>query len=136
MRFLDRLQPLGLLVLRVVLGIILIAHGKGKIFGGLGRHMEFVGSLGVPSWLGVLSAGTEFFGGILLIAGLLTRFASIAVVLEMLVIIFKVHLKGGLVGKEGYEFPLSLCAMAFLLIWSGAGPISLDWLFGGHKGRH
>lgn len=135
MRFLDRLQPLGLLVLRVVLGVILIAHGQGKIFGGLGRHMEFVGNLGMPPWMGVLSAGTEFFGGILLIAGVLTRFVSIAVVLEMLVIIFRVHLKNGLVGKEGYEFPLSLCAMAFLLICFGAGPVSVDWLFGGHKGR-
>lgn len=135
MSFLDRLQPFGLLVLRVVLGVILVAHGQGKIFGGLSKHMEFVGSVGIPSWMGVLSAGTEFFGGILLIAGLLTRFVGIAVVLEMLVIIFKVHLKHGLLGGEGYEFPLSLCAMAFLLIWSGAGPISMDWLFGGHRGK-
>jgi len=134
-RFLDRLQPLGLLVLRVVLGVILIAHGKGKVFGGLGRHMEFVGSLGMPSWLGILSAGTEFFGGILLVVGLLTRFASVAALIQMLVIIFKVHLKGGLMGSEGYEFPLSLASMAFLLIWFGAGPISLDWLFGGHRGK-
>lgn len=135
MRFLDRLQPLGLLVLRLVLGVILIAHGKGKIFGGLGRHMEFVGSLGMPSWMGALSAGTEFFGGILLIAGLLTRFVSVAVFLEMLVIISKVHLKNGLIGKDGFELPLSLCAMAFLLIWFGAGPVSADWLFGGQRSR-
>lgn len=135
MRFLDHFQPVGLLVLRVVLGVILVAHGKGKVFGGLAKHMEMVASLGMPHWFGLLSTGTEFFGGILLIAGLLTRFVSIAACIEMIVIIFKVHLKNGLLGGQGYEFPLALCSMAFLLIWFGAGPISLDWLFGGHKGR-
>lgn len=136
MRFLDRVQPLALLVLRVVLGVIMIAHGKGKIFGGLGKHLEFVGSLGMPHWMGVLSAGTEFFGGILLIAGLLTRFVGLAICIEMFVAIIKVHLKNGLTGQGGYEFPLSVATMAFVLIWFGAGPISFDWLFGGHKQRH
>lgn len=139
MRFLDRLQPIALLVLRVVLGVVLVAHGKGKVFGGLHAHTAFVGSLGVPAWLGYFSAGTEFFGGILLIAGLLTRLVGIAVVVEMLVAIFRVHLKNGLIGspgQEGYQLPMLVGVIGFVLIWFGAGPVSLDWIFGGHRGRH
>jgi putative oxidoreductase len=139
LRFLDRLQPIALLVLRVAVGAVLIAHGKGKVFGGLHAHTAYVGSLGIPGWLGYLSASTEFFGGILLVAGLLTRVVGIAVTIEMLVAIFKVHLKNGIIGgpgHEGYQLPLLVAAIGFSLIWFGAGPISLDWLFGGHKGKH
>lgn len=141
MRFFDHLQPVGLLVLRVVLGIVLIAHGKPKVFGGLHAHTAYVGTLGMPPWMGYLSANVEFFGGILLIAGLLTRCVGLAVTIEMLVAIFKVHLKNGLLGgpapgQGGYQTALLVGTMAFALITLGAGPISLDWLFGSRKGRH
>jgi putative oxidoreductase len=76
--------------------------------------------------VGYLSAGTEFFGGIFVIAGLLTRLVAFAICVEMAVAVIKVHLKNGLVGQGGYEFPLALAAMAFLLIFTGAGPIALD----------
>jgi putative oxidoreductase len=135
MRILSRLQPLGLLVLRVAVGFIMIAHGKGKIFGGLSKHLGMVGSLGLPPWLGYLSAGTEFFGGILLILGLLTPLVGLAFCIEMCVAIAKVHFKNGLIGPMGYEFPLSLAAASFALIWFGGGPISLDWLFFRSKGK-
>ena len=126
MRYLDRLQPLGLLVLRVVLGAIMIGHGYHKVFGGLSHHMESVQRIGFPSWMAYISAGTEFFGGILLIAGLLTRPAALAVAFEMMVVVLKVHFKNGLMGEGGYEFPLALAAMAFALIFFGAGPFALD----------
>ena len=131
LRFLDRLQPLGFLVLRVVLGVIMLAHGYGKVFGGLHKHVEVVASLGMPGWLAYLSAAAEFLGGILLVIGLITRLAAVAVCINMLVAIFKVHLHNGLLGQGGYQFPLSLAAMAFAIIFTGAGPISLDWVFGG-----
>ncbi|MFB3814875.1 MAG: DoxX family protein [Terriglobales bacterium] len=130
---LDRAQPLALAVLRVVLGVILIAHGKGKVFGGLAAHQHTVVNIGFPSWMAYLSAGTEFFGGILLIAGLLTRLVGVAVTIQMLVIVFRVHWKGGLTGPGGYEFPLLIGTSAFALIFFGAGPISLDWLIGGGR---
>ena len=137
LRFLDRLQPLGFLALRVVLGVIMIAHGYGKFFGGLHKHAEFVASLGIPGWMAYLSAGAEFLGGILLVIGLITRIAAVAVCINMLVAIFKVHLHNGLLGQAGYQFPLALAAMAFAIIFTGAGPISLDWVFsrGGGKRR-
>jgi|SRR5689334_14902385 len=134
--FLDRLQPLALFALRVGLGAIMIAHGKEKVFGGMAKHIGFLHSIGVPlpTVMGYLSAFTEFFGGILLVVGLVTRFAAFATLINMLVAIFKVHFKNGFTGQGNYQFPLALALMAFLLIFYGAGPISLDWAFG-KKGR-
>src|SRR5271167_2752209 len=80
---LNRLQPFALLVFRLVLGAIMIAHGYHKVFGGFHHHMDAVGSLGIPRWLAYLSAGTEFFGGIGIVVGLFTRFFSLAIVIEM-----------------------------------------------------
>ena len=126
MRILDAVQPLALLALRLVLGAIMIGHGYGKVFGGLPHHVQFVTSLGLPGWWAYLSAFAEFFGGILLILGLLTRVAALAVMIDMLMAIGKVHWKNGMFGKGGYEFPLALATVAFALIFFGAGPIALD----------
>jgi len=127
LRFLDRLQPLGLLALRVVLGVIMIGHGYGKVFhGGLAQHVHRVASLGLPGWLAYLSSFTEFCGGILIIAGVLTRFVSLLMIIDMAVAIWKIHWKNGMFGKGGYEFPLTLATIAFALIFFGAGPIALD----------
>ncbi len=133
MRYLDRLQPLALLILRLALGIIMVAHGYSKVFGGLHHHAEFVASLGMPAWLGYVSAFAEFLGGLLVIAGFLTRPAALAICIDMAVAIGKVHWKNGLTGANhgGYEFPLSLAAIAFALIFFGAGPVAVDHIFGG-----
>ena len=126
MRTLDRLQPLALLVLRIVLGAVMIGHGYGKVFGGLPHFVQFIRSLGLPGWLAYVSAVTEFFGGVLVIAGLLTRCVSIAILIDLLVVIWKVHWKRGFTGPGGYEFPLALAAIAFALIFFGGGPIAFD----------
>lgn len=126
MRYLDRLQPLALLVLRLVLGVVMIGHGYPKVFGGVSHHVQMVSSLGLPGWLAYLSAAAEFFGGIVLIAGLFTRFAALAILIDMGVAIWKVHWKNGLLGNGGYQFPLALAAIAFALVFLGAGPIALD----------
>jgi putative oxidoreductase len=135
LRFLDRLQPLALLALRLILGAIMIEHGYGKVFhGGLGPFVQHVGSMGLPSWLGYCSAFTEFFGGILLIAGFLTRCVSLAMMIDMAVAIWKVHWKNGMFGKGGFELPLTLATVAFALILFGAGPIAIDAIRGGRGG--
>lgn len=133
MRALDRLQPLALLVLRLVLGIIMVAHGFGKVFGGMHHHVQTVINLGLPGWLAYCSAAAEFFGGILVIAGFLTRFAALAICINMVVAIWKVHWRNGLMGDHGYQFPLSLAAIAFALIFLGAGSIAFDSLRGGGR---
>jgi putative oxidoreductase len=135
-RYLDRLQPLALLVLRVVLGAVMIGHGHGKVFGGLAHHVQFVSSLGLPGWLAYPSAFTEFFGGILVIAGLFTRFVSLAILIDLGVAIWRVHWKSGLLGAGGYELPLALAAIAVALIFFGGGPMAFDSIRqGGGGGR-
>jgi len=134
-RYLDRLQPLALLALRVTLGVIMIGHGYGKVFhGGLAQHVHRVSSLGLPGWLAYFSSFAEFFGGILVIAGLFTRFSALAILIDMLVAIWKVHWKAGLLAKGGYEFPLTLATIAFALIFFGAGPFALDAIHRGGGG--
>ena len=122
MDFLNRMQPFALLVMRLVLGAIMIAHGFHKVWGGFHHHMDFVGSLGLPKWLAYLSAGTEFFGGIAIVLGLFTRFFATAFLIEMAVAIWKAHFKNGLMGNGGYEFPLALATIAFGLMCFGGGP--------------
>ena len=131
MRVLDRLQPLALLVLRISLGASMTGHGYLKVFHGLSQHAHMVASLGLPAWLGYVSAFTEFLGGIALLAGVFTRVASLFVCVDLVVAICKVHWHNGLMGNMGYEFPLALAAMAFALIFFGAGPISLDHVLRG-----
>ena len=126
MRYLDRLQPLALLVLRLVLGVIMIGHGYSKVFGGLSHHAQFISSLGLPGWLAYISAVTEFFGGLLVIAGLLTRCVSLAILIDLGVAIAKVHWKHGLLGEGGYQFPLALAAISFALVFFGGGPMAFD----------
>ena len=124
---LNRLQPFALLIVRVVLGAIMISHGYHKVFGGFHNHMQFVGGLGIPSWMAYLSTGTEFFGGIGIVLGVFVRFFSLAFVIEMAVAIAKVHFKNGLTGQGGYEFPLALATLAFALMCFGGGPIGLNF---------
>ncbi len=131
MNSLNRLQPFALLVLRLVLGAVMIAHGYKKVFGGFHNHYQMVGSLGLPGWMAYLSAGTEFFGGIGILLGVLTRCLSLAVLIEMIIVIWKVHFKNGLTGQGGYEFPLALAAIAFTLICFGGGPFGFNFGRGG-----
>jgi putative oxidoreductase len=131
LRYLDRLQPLALLLMRLTLGAIMVAHGFHKVFGGLHHHADFVHSLGLPAWLGYVSSFTEFLGGLLILAGLFTRPAALAVCIDLVVAIWKVHLHSGLTGDHGYEFPLAAATLAFALIFFGAGPIAMDHILRG-----
>lgn len=138
LRYLDRLQPLALLIMRLVVGTIMVAHGYHKVFGGLHHHAQMVAGLGLPSWLGYASSFTEFLGGLLIFAGFFTRPAAFAVCVNLVVAIWKVHFHNGLIGSPdhpGYEFPLAVAALAFALIFFGAGPIAIDHVLrGGGRG--
>jgi putative oxidoreductase len=131
LRYLDRLQPLGLLVLRLVLGAVMIAHGSSKLFGGMSNFVQTIHGLGLPGWTAYLAMAAEFFGGIAVVVGLFTRLAAFAITIDMGVAIVKVHGKNGLLGDHGYQFPLALAAIAFALIFFDAGPIALDHVRGG-----
>jgi putative oxidoreductase len=111
-----------------VLAAILIGYGYGKVFGGLHKMASVAASLGLPPSLGYVSAFTEFVGGMLLVAGLFTRLAAIAICINMLVAV-KSQFHAGFL--HGYDYPLACAAMAFAIIILGAGPISFDWVFSG-----
>jgi putative oxidoreductase len=138
LRYLDRLQPIALLMMRLALGAIMVAHGYHKVFGGLHHHAQMVASLGLPAWLGYISAFTEFFGGLLILIGLFTRPAAFLIFIDLFVAIWKVHLRNGLIGtpdRPGYEFALAVAALAFAIIFFGGGPISIDHVLrGGGRG--
>jgi putative oxidoreductase len=138
LRYLDRLQPLALFLMRLALGAIMVAHGYHKVFGGLHHHAQMVASLGLPAWLGYVSAFTEFFGGLLILAGFFTRVAAFAVLIDLFVAIWKVHLHNGLIGtpdRPGYEFALAAAALTFALVFFGGGPIAIDHVLrGGGRG--
>tara|TARA_R110001583_G_scaffold52393_2_gene162794 strand:+ start:3336 stop:3800 length:465 start_codon:yes stop_codon:yes gene_type:complete len=124
---------LGALILRVPLGIILIAHGSQKLFGlfggygleGTGQFMESIGFS--PGYLMALLAGSgEFFGGLALVLGLLTRPAAIVTAFTMFMAM-TVHIGNGLfVTNNGYEFALLLAVASVALIAQGAGTFSVD----------
>ena len=138
MRYLDRLQPLALLVMRLALGAVMFVHGYHKVFGGLHHHADLVASLGLPRWSAYLSAFTEFLGGP---AGVARPFhprcgfcASASICLSPSP---RCNFHNGLMGNGGYEFPLALAALAFGLIFFGGGPIAFDHIRapGGRKSK-
>ena len=133
--WLNRFQPFGALVMRLVLSIIMIRHGYDKVIpsGSLYNFTHMVTRLHLPMALGYLAAFTEFFGGLLLLVGLLTRIVSIMMAIEMAVAIIKVHLHGGLMGPNSFAFPLTCFAIALMLVFTGCGWLGLDDFAG--KGR-
>lgn len=125
------------LVLRVPVGIIFAAHGAQKLFGWFGGY----GLTGTAGWLesiglapgllmALLAGGAEFFGGLALILGLLTRPAAFALSVAMLVAIFSVHFSNGFfISNNGYEYALALLVASLSLLASGGGKAAVDpWL--------
>ncbi|WP_434629421.1 DoxX family protein [Pseudomonas sp. Z1-29] len=124
----------GLTVLRIVVGVIFAAHGSQKLFGlfggyGLAGTAQWMDSIGLtPGYLmATLAGGTEFFAGLALIIGLLTRPAALGLAFLSLVAIFSVHIGNGLfMANNGYEFALALLAGSIAVLIEGAGKLSAD----------
>jgi len=124
----------GPAILRLALGAIFIAHGGQKLFGwwggsGLDETAAGFAQLGLqPAYpLAVLVGTVEFGGGILLLLGALTLFASIALAIEMAVAIWKVHAAHGFfVSANGSEYNFALICALICLMLTGAGAFSID----------
>jgi putative oxidoreductase len=123
----------GLLILRVVLGLTMAAHGYNKFFGG-GRIKGTAGwfeSIGMKpgTFHARVAASTEMAAGIGLALGLLTPIPAAGFVALMLVAAWTVHRHNGFfIVKEGWEYNLVLAAAAVALAATGAGKYSLDYL--------
>ena len=126
--FFSVYSDFALLVGRVILGVILVAHGwpKAKGFKGTAGWMD---SIGLKP--GVVFAGVavllELVGGLMLIFGLFTQVVAALVVLQFFIIIVKLNFKKGLVG--GYELDLAILGLAAVLWAVGGGEKSLEALF-------
>lgn len=127
----------GLLLMRLVIGIAFIGHGAQKLFGwfggygpkGTGGYMESIGiKPGVT--MAVLAGLMELIGGFMFAAGLLTPVAAVLIVATMLGAIIKVHGPNGFWStSNGIEFPLTVLVVAVGVALTGPGSISLDALF-------
>ena len=133
-RILNSSAGLEALVLRLPIGIILAAHGSQKLFGWFGGHGleatgQFMASIGLqPGFLMALLAGSaEFFGGVLIMLGLLTRPAAAANAITLLVALFAVHWgKGFFLTTHGIEYALALMSTTTALFIMGGGRYSVD----------
>jgi len=129
----------ALLLLRLILAVVFVVHGSQKLLGwfggpGIKGFVGYVSSLGMPAAIGYLVILGEFFGGLGLAVGLLTRVAAAGLFVQMLGAVFLIHWKsgffmnwGGVGGKvEGYEYSLTLLVVALAVLVAGAGAYSLD----------
>ena len=127
-------MALGLLILRLVVGLTMAVHGAQKLFGwfggyGLAGTGGFLEQLGFsPGRRNALFAGlAELGGGLLLALGLATPLAATLIISVMFVAIATVHLKNGFFNSnQGYEYNLTLAAVALSVAIIGAGPVSVD----------
>lgn len=124
--------------MRLVLGVVFLAHGCQKMLGWFGGYgytgtMGFFTHMGVPAALAFMIIITEFFSGLGLIVGLLTRIPAFGIACLMVGAIFTVHLQNGFFMNwygnqkgEGYEYHLLAIAIAATLLLRGAGAFSAD----------
>jgi putative oxidoreductase len=130
----DSLQPISLLVLRAVMGLIFFTHGYPKLVNATPAMRDFFVQHGLPGTFLYVAGVLEVFGGILLVLGLFARPAALLLAIEMGVAIWKVHSLKGFFAIREYEYPLVLCAACLALASVGAGMLSLDqFLFGGES---
>lgn len=132
------LERWALLILRLFLGFVFMMHGAQKLFGAFGGSgvkglAAYFAKLGLePSlplaWVVTI---TEFFGGICIILGLLTRFWAAGLVIDMTVAVLKVHIPNGFFwGRGGFEFPLTLAVIALVVVLAGPSMMAVDRAIG------
>ncbi|MGH9404627.1 MAG: DoxX family protein [Terriglobia bacterium] len=129
-------------VLRLAAGVVFFAHGAGKLLGwwggvGYGATMGyFEHYMHIPAPFAFLAICAEFFGGLGLLVGFLTRIAAFGLLCDMFVALFKIHIHNGFFMNwqgtkraEGFEFHILVLAILFALLIRGAGALSIDSLF-------
>jgi len=134
----------SLALARIALGIVFFAHGAQKMLGWFGGS-GFSGTIsqfakfGMPTAVALFAIFVEFFGGLSLLFGLLSRLAALAIIIEMIGAVLTVHIHNGFFMNwtgiqkgEGFEYHIIAVALAFLIVVRGAGAISVDHLLSSH----
>jgi len=145
-RLLASEDTVSLTVLRIFLGLVIFPHGAQKVFGWFGGHgfsgtMDmFTNVMGIPYIFALAAILAEFFGPLLLAAGLLTRLAALVVGTDIAVAAMLVHLPhgffmnwGGKQAGEGFEYHILVVGMSLALVIAGGGKWSLDRLISRHS---
>lgn len=135
MKFLNALQPLGLLVMRLALAVVFIFHGYPKLVRADAGMRDFFLQHGFPGYFVGLAGILECLGGGLLIAGLFTRPAALLLAIEMGIVIWKVKLTHSVLSVSDYQLELTLAAACLALATVGAGILSIDHLLFGEGGK-
>src|SRR5437764_15154542 len=127
MRLLDKLKPLALFLLRLGIGVIFVHEGYLKLFVNRAVFLKLFPSWGFPAYFAYVAGALEFFGGILLILGLLTRLAGLVFAVEMAIALITVHIPhGGWRDVHATGLVLLLVVGSFALAAVGPGSGSLD----------
>lgn len=130
----DR-NEIGLLLLRIVLGLVFLANGFTKFQGGIGNTAGWFESIGIPGFLAYAVGTIELVGGIALILGIGTRVVSLLLGIIMLGAIFTVNLSAGFL--NGYVFDLVLLIIAVHMVLNGSKLFSLGQvIFKGREARN
>jgi putative oxidoreductase len=122
-------QSWGVTLLRVIVGIVFLAHGSQKLFVyGVHGFAGFLAHMGLPAFLSPIVIAIELLGGAALILGIGTRIAAAAIAVNMLGAVLGVHLKGGFFLPTGFEYAFTMLGASLALVFTGAGAASLDGL--------
>jgi putative oxidoreductase len=132
-RVMSRYEPYAPLALRIVLGLIFLAHGAQKLFGAFGGYgisgtAQFFEQIGISPgtfWAAVVGL-VEFVGGLAVLVGVLTRYAAMLLAINMLAAVLWVHLPNGFFLPKGFEYAFVLLGANLTLLIGGAGELSLD----------
>jgi len=133
----EALSPFAEPLIRIAAGLLLVPHGAQKLFGWFGGYgieatgQFFSAKLSLPASFALLAGLIEFFGGLMLAAGLATRLVAALVVGLMAVAVLQVHLGAGFFWTSGgFEYPLFWGIVALAFVIRGGGRYSLDALIG------
>jgi len=136
-----KLRQWSLALFRAALGVIFLYHGYLKLFapGGFKGTIGFFSMIGIPypPYAALLVSLVEFAGGLFLIFGFLAKWASLALIINMLVALFKVHLQNGfLIANNGLEFVALIILSLIVILLNGPGSLSLDRAILGAEEEH
>jgi len=126
----NGIRPLSLTLIRLAVGAVALYHGYGKLFmvGGFPGTVDFFTKVGIPmaKYAALASGGVEFFGGLFLVLGILTRWSSMLLIFNFVVAFSYVHWKNGFaVGAMGYEYVMVLIVMLIVILFNGPGKLAL-----------